>query len=71
MKAKKFLYDAKEGYLGNKIEAARARSNSITYAYDEFLKLWFSNLNNTEKVDLERLFKVTFRDLDAKFVDGM
>jgi hypothetical protein len=73
MKAKKFLYDAKQGYLANKIEAARAHCDSIDYAYDEILKPWFSfsDLNDKEKNKLENIFKFRSKQADTEFVNGL
>jgi len=73
LRAKKFLFDAKQGYLANKIEAARAHCDSIDYTYDEILKPWFSfsDLDDKEKNDLENIFKFRSKEADTEFVNGL
>jgi hypothetical protein len=70
LKAKKFLYDAKQGYLANKIEAARAHCDSVDYTYDGILKS-FSDLDDKEKSHLENTFKSRSKEADTEFVNGL
>ena len=70
-KAKIFLFNASHSHLGKKIEAARARCGLLEFVYDEYLNGWFSGLEAEEKKKLEYLFKVTFREFDSDFKDGM
>jgi hypothetical protein len=70
-KSKKFLFYASSGFLGKRIEAARAKCTYLEFIYHDFFKGWFSNLDQDEQEKLRILFEVTFRDFDTIFKDKM